>query len=107
MNLFKKKHPLERSREPHKKQEIKNAYEKELHIQKIKQAKKRARVDARKQAKPLIERFGGVIDGFNTGVVNLSRGSDKIAESMFGGNSFEPQRKKAKKRPRKRVTEYY
>lgn len=105
MNLFKKKHPLERSRERHKKQEIKNAYEKELHIQKIKQAKKKARVDARKQAKPLLERFGGIIDGFNNGVANLSRGSDKIAESMFGANSFEPKRQK--KRPRKKVTEYY
>ena len=106
----KKEHPAHKLLKDRRKREEQEAYDKELHKARIREAKKRARVDAKKPRgiRGVAARFDSGMAAFGSGLESLNAAGNRMAGEMFPDSGFaSPQKKKQRKRPRKKVTEYY
>jgi hypothetical protein len=112
MRLFDRRTAQERFRDNENKTRARIERRKARHKEEIKIARKKGRQDARRASKGIGGRVEGLLGGFTRGVEAINRGSDSLAEGMFGPNSFgldQPARrkKKSKGKPKRKEVYYY
>lgn len=101
--------PEERKRKQKEKEEVRHVYRKELLRERKKQAKIRARRDAKAGGGGFIDRLGGGLEGFSRGVENLNKiggGPDFLGFGPSPTTKKKPKKKQTGKPKRKEVYYY-
>jgi hypothetical protein len=111
MNFFNKKTPEQKQAEKLHKQKLVKIRNESRRKEELRLAKQRGKRDATKNyGSSWANRLGGAVNNVGNAIDTLNKGSDKLAESMFGPNAFKPvapEHAKRNKKVKRRVTEYF